>query len=560
MSSIIRIKRSSGTAKPSSLLWGEQAYVTGIGSYGGLNQYKDRIFIGDDGSNVNPVGGYYYASMMEHAPGAIAGVTNTRNSDGGIVAVLDSDRKVDEWNVDNLKLDTNTLSSSNTDGDIILDPNGSGEVVIPDDTFLSFGTGKDTKIEYDENGTDKLRFSGSQISFDNTTESTDKDTGSVIFEGGVGIEKNLNIGGDLDVGGSVSVGALGSAEIGHIRIKDNIISSSSASNDKIYIDPFPDGLSNQGDVIIKGNLQVDGTTTAVNSTNVTVNDPIFTIGDVTSERTVMSTVSVGANQITIDSVVGINTGDTVSGSASLPNSGLTTITAYDTAGKTITIQGTTTAGITTQTQLTITHAYDTNTDRGIAFNYNVGVGTANAKTGFFGYVDTDSNTNSNAPEGAWTYVPDGAINNSTVSGTRGYLDIKGIYYQTADYNTGGVVYFDSNGLQTSTNAVASPVDTSKQILTAITKITLGLPSNVTLVKGDIVKQDTSNAYGVVESAVNNAASIPLIGVEGTFVTNQNIRKEGNNGSVQNLSVIPNDVTTNYTNKPSWTSTLDGGTF
>ena len=560
MSSIIRIKRSSGTAKPSSLLWGEQAYVTGIGSYGGLNQYKDRIFIGDDGSNVNPVGGYYYASMMEHAPGAIAGVTNTRNSDGGIVAVLDSDRKVDEWNVDNLKLDTNTLSSTDTDGDVILSPNGTGEVVIPDDTFLSFGNGKDTKIEYDENGVDKLTFTGADVRFNIDTQSTSKDTGSVIFEGGVGIEKNLNVGGDLDIGGSVSVGALGSAEIGHIRIKDNIISSSSASNDKIYIDPFPDGLSNQGDVIIKGNLQVDGTTTAVNSTNVTVNDPIFTIGDVTSERTVMSTVAVGANQITIDSVVGINTGDTVSGSASLPNSGLTTVTAYDTAGKTITIQGTTTAGITTQTQLTITHAYDTNTDRGIAFNYNVGVGTANAKTGFFGYVDTDSNASSSAPAGAWTYVPDGAVNNSTVSGTRGYLDIKGIYYQTADYNTGGVVYFDSNGLQTSTNAVASPVDTSKQVLTAITKITLGLPSNVTLSKGDIVKQDTSNAYGVVESAVSGGASIPLIGVEGTFVTNQNIRKEGNNGSIQNLSVIPNDVTTNYTNKPSWTSTLDGGTF
>ena len=556
MSSIIRIKRSSGTAKPSSLLWGEQAYVTGIGSYGGLNQYKDRIFIGDDGSNVNPVGGYYYASMMEHAPGAIAGVTNTRNSDGGIVAVLDNNRKVDEWNVDNLKLDTNTLSSTDTDGDVILSPNGTGEVVIPDDTFLSFGTGKDVKIEYDENGTDKLRFSGNQISFDNTTQSTDKDTGSVIFEGGVGIEKNLNVGGNF----TTSEGTFTSGEIGQIKIENNIISSNSSSNDKIYIDPFPDGLSNQGDVIIKGNLQVDGTTTAVNSTNVTVNDPIFTIGDVTSERTVMSTVAVGANQITIDSVVGINTGDTVSGSASLPNSGLTTITAYDTAGKTITIQGTTTAGITTQTQLTITHAYDTNTDRGIAFNYNVGVGTANAKTGFFGYVDTDSNASSSAPAGAWTYVPDGAVNNSTVSGTRGYLDIKGIYYQTADYNTGGVVYFDSNGLQTSTNAVASPVDTSKQVLTAITKITLGLPSNVTLVKGDIVKQDTSGAYGVVESAVSGGASIPLIGVEGTFVTNQNIRKEGNNGAIQNLSVIPNNVTTNYTNRPSWTSTLDGGTF
>ena len=557
MSSIIRIKRSSGTAKPSSLLWGEQAYVTGIGSYGGLNQYKDRIFIGDDGSNVNPVGGYYYASMMEHAPGTIAGVTNTRNSDGGIVAVLDNNRKVDEWNVDNLKLDSNTLSSSDTDGDIIINPDGTGEVVIPDDTFLTFGTDKNAKIEYDENGNDKLEFSGAQISFENTTESTDKDTGSVIFEGGVGIEKNLNVGGNFTTSEGIFTGA---TEIGQIKIENNIISSNSSSNDKIYIDPFPDGLSNQGDVIIKGNLQVDGTTTAVNSTNVTVNDPIFTIGDVTSERTVMSTVAVGANQITIDSVVGINTGDTVSGSASLPNSGLTTVTAYDTAGKTITIQGTTTAGITTQTQLTITHAYDTNTDRGIAFNYNVGVGTANSKTGFFGYVDTDSNASSSAPAGAWTYVPDGAVNNSTVSGTRGYLDIKGIYYQTADYNTGGVVYFDSNGLQTSTNAVASPVDTSKQVLTAITKITLGLPSNVTLLKGDIVKQDTSNAYGVVESAVSGGASIPLIGVEGTFVTNQNIRKEGNNGEIQNLLVIPNNVTTNYTNRPSWTSTLDGGTF
>ena len=128
MASIIRIKRSSGTAKPATLNWGELGYVTGIGSFGGTNQYKDRIFVGDDGQNANPVGGYYYASMMEHSPGTITGVTNTRNTDGGIVAVLDSNRKVDEWNVDNLTLNSNTLSSTDTDGDIILDPNGSGAV------------------------------------------------------------------------------------------------------------------------------------------------------------------------------------------------------------------------------------------------------------------------------------------------------------------------------------------------------------------------------------------------------------------------------------------------
>ena len=168
MASIIRIKRSSGTTKPASLNWGEMAYVTGIGSYGGVNQYKDRIFIGDDGNNVFAVGGQYYSSMMEHAPGAIAGVQNTRNSDGGIVAVLDNNRKVDQWNVDNLRMDGNTVSSTDTDGDIIFETTGTGHINVVDDTILSFGSDKDVQIEYDENGNDEVVVSsptGKQVKF-----------------------------------------------------------------------------------------------------------------------------------------------------------------------------------------------------------------------------------------------------------------------------------------------------------------------------------------------------------------------------------------------------------
>ncbi len=524
MASIIRIKRSSGTNKPASLNWGEMGYVTGIGSYGGTNQYKDRIFVGDDGSNVFPIGGHYYTSMMEHAPGTIAGVQNTRNSDGGIVAVLDNTRRVDQWNVDNLRLDGNIISSTDTDGDIIFDPNGTGEITVVDDTFLSFGTDQDVKFEYDEDGSDRLLISGKEVMF-NTP---------------------LNVS--------------TASYFGKIKIEENVISTISGAGDKLFIDPFPDGLSNQGDVIIKGNLQIDGTTTSVNSTNVTVNDPIFTIGDVTSERTVMQSVATGINTITLDSVVGINTGDIVSGHASLPNSGLTTVTDYDVNKKIITIEGNTSAGITTTSPITITHAFDTNTDRGIAFNYNIGVGTANSKTGYFGYVDTDSNPDSSAVARSWTYVPDASVSGNTVSGTRGYLDIKGIYYQTADYNTHGAVYFDENGLQTSTNNPASPIITSKQILTAVTKNTLALPSNVTVVVGDIVRQDTSGAYGIVESSVTNGNAIDLVGVEGTFTNTYNIRKEGDNGSIQDLAVIPATVSVIYTNKPHWTSTLDGGTF
>tara|TARA_B100000700_G_scaffold69643_1_gene77215 strand:- start:744 stop:2348 length:1605 start_codon:yes stop_codon:yes gene_type:complete len=534
MASIIRIKRSSGTNKPASLNWGEMGYVTGIGSYGGTNQYKDRIFVGDDGNNVFPVGGYYYSSMMEHSPGAIAGVQNTRNSDGGIVAVMGPSPntalagaislKVDQWNVDNIRMDGNVISSTDTDGDVIFDPAGTGHVNIVDDTHLSFGSDKDVKFEYDEDGTDRLIVSGKQVMF-NTP---------------------LNVSTE--------------SYFGKVKIEDNIISTVSGAGDKLFIDPFPDGLSNQGDVIVKGNLQVDGTTTSVNSTNVTVNDPIFSIGDVTSERTVMASVATGVSTITLDSIVGINTGDIISGHASLPNSGLTTVTQYDVNNKIVTVEGTTTAGITTTTVLTVTHAFDTNTDRGIAFNYNTGIGTANSKTGFFGYVDTDSNNGSYAPAGSWTYVPDASTTSNTVSGTRGFLDIKGIYYQTADYNTHGAVYFDENGLQTSTNNPAAPVITSKQVLTAITKNTLTLPSNVTLVVGDIIRQDTTGAYGVVESPVSNGNSVDLVGVEGTITNTYNIRKEGNNGAIQDLGVVPSTVSVIYTNKPSWTSTLDGGTF
>ena len=567
MASIIRIKRSSGTAKPASLNWGEMAYVTGVGQYGGTNQYKDRVFLGDDGTNVNPVGGFYYTSMMEHTPGALNGVTNSRNSDGGIVAILDSSRKIDVWNVDNLTLDANTLSSTDTDGDIIFNPNGSGEVMIPDDTFLGFGGGAngtataDSKIEYDENGTDQLTFTGADVRFNIATQSTTKDTGSIITEGGIGVEKNVNIGGDLIVDG-------GNARLGNIRVSSNVISSLAGAENKIFIDPYPDGLSNEGDVVIKGNLQVDGTTTTVNSTQTTVNDPIMMVGDTTSKRTVMTAMANGASAVVVDQVTGIAVNDTLLHS-SFSLSGITTVTAINTGTKTLTFQGTAIAGISTQTEITVVHATDTNTDRGLGFTYNVGVGTANSTDGFFG-LDDSSIASSSAGVGnhgthgdnsrRWTYVPDATITASVVSGTKGFLDIKGIYYQSGNFSSGGVVWFDSEGLQRSTNAPASPVITSKQVLTAITKVVLTLPGAVTLAQGDIVKQDTTSAFGVVESAVSGGTSVPLVGVEGTFNTSNNLRREGQSGAIQNLSTSPDAVTNTYTNKPHWTSTLDGGTF
>tara|TARA_Y100000992_G_scaffold53357_1_gene31864 strand:- start:30 stop:1730 length:1701 start_codon:yes stop_codon:yes gene_type:complete len=566
MASIIRIKRSSGTAKPGSLNWGEMAYVTGIGSYGGTNQYKDRVFLGDDGTNVNPVAGHYYTSMMEHTPGSLTGVTNSRNSDGGIVAVVDSNRKIDEWNVDNITLNGNLISTTDTDGDLVIHPNGNGDIMVPDDTKIGFGGGAngtaapDAYIRYDEVGVDKLEIGGAITRFTNTTQATTKDDGAVVLEGGLSVEKNAVVGGDLIVSG-------GNAKLGNIRIENNIIASLAGADNTIFIDPYPDGLSNEGNVIIKGNLQVDGTTTTVNSTQSTVNDPIMTVGDVTSTRTVMVTVASGVSTAIIDDVNGIAVNDTLQ-HANLSASGITTVTAINSGAKMLTFQGTTTAGISTGSQFTVTHATDTNTDRGLSFKYNVGVGTANAKDGFFGFDDSSiaastagtGNHGTHADDSRrWTYVPDATISASVVSGTKGFLDVKGLYYQSGNFSSGGVVWFDDKGLQRSTNAPASPVITSKQILTAITKVVLTMPGNVTLAVGDIVKQDSTNAFGIVESAVNAATSVPLIGVEGTFNNSNTLVREGQSGGTASLAA-PSSVASTYVNKPHWTSTLDGGTF
>ena len=570
MASIIRIKRSSGTAKPASLNWGELAYVTGIGSFGGTNQYKDRVFLGDDGSNCNPVAGHFYTSMMEHEAGKLTGVSNTRNSDGGVVAILDSNRKIDEWNVDNLTLNGNTFSSTNTDGDIIINPNGSGDIMVPDDTKIAFGGGSDGNsapqafIRYDEVGDDRLEIGSDvdslgKVKFTNVTQATTTTDGSVFFAGGIGIAKNAVVGGDLIVGG-------GNAKLGNIRIENNIIASLAGADNTIFIDPYPDGLSNEGNVIIKGNLQVDGTTTTVNSTQSTVNDPILTVGDVTSTRTVMVTVASGVSTAIIDDIGGINVNDTITVTNISP-SGISTVTAINSGAKMLTFQGTTTAGIATGTQLTITHATDTNTDRGLSFKYNTATGTANQKDGFFGFDDSSiaSSTAGTGNHGThgdnsrrWTYVPDATITNSVVAGTKGFLDIKGIYYQSGNFSSGGVVWFDSEGLQRSTNAPASPTITSKQVLTAVTKVVLTMPGNVTLAQGDIIKQNSSNAFGVVESAVNAATTVPVVGVEGTFNNSNTLVRESSGG--QSNLAAPSSVATTYVNKPHWTSTLDGGTF
>ena len=109
MASIIRVKRSTGTAAPSAQNFGEVAYTDGVGTHGDKGY---RLFVGDQGGlsgDVDVIGGRYYTDLLSIGPGLVAGQTNPTTAANGFVAVLDQNRKVDQWNVDNLTLDLNTL-------------------------------------------------------------------------------------------------------------------------------------------------------------------------------------------------------------------------------------------------------------------------------------------------------------------------------------------------------------------------------------------------------------------------------------------------------------------
>lgn len=71
--------------------------------------------------------------------------------------------------------------------------------------------------------------------FSDTTDSTDKDTGSIVVEGGIGVEKSVNIGGNLNVSGvSTFVGEVtfkgGTINIGDSDQDDIIVAGEFASN------------------------------------------------------------------------------------------------------------------------------------------------------------------------------------------------------------------------------------------------------------------------------------------------------------------------------------------
>ena len=91
----------------------------------------------------------------------------------------------------------------------------------------------------------------------------------------------------LDLGETDSnLAGLNSIEVGDVRITSNVISSRTTGT--LIIDPNPIGDSAGGfggELVIRGNLTVQGTTTTINSTTVSVNDKNIVLADSAANAT-----------------------------------------------------------------------------------------------------------------------------------------------------------------------------------------------------------------------------------------------------------------------------------
>jgi len=126
---IIKIKRSGTSGAPASLKLGELAYSYLTASGNPTSNGGDRLFIGANGVNggtgnandVIVIGGKYFTDLLDHERGIL-----TASS----ALVVDASKKLDELLVDNLSLNGNTLSTTDTNGNLTLSPNGTGLVSI----------------------------------------------------------------------------------------------------------------------------------------------------------------------------------------------------------------------------------------------------------------------------------------------------------------------------------------------------------------------------------------------------------------------------------------------
>ena len=214
--------------------------------------------------------------------------------------------------VDNVTINTNTISTTNSNGNLILAPNGTGDVEITADTLSVTATeGESATLllaadESDDNGDDwsLINSTGNTLTFNNdisgsTVAQLTLTPHATVGSSTTAIAGNATVAGTLDVTGVISptthvdmpdsakvkIGSSDDLELYHDGTNSYIENSTGAlkiatetSGIAVTLGHTTSEVTVGDNLTVTGNLTVSGTTTTVNSTTVSISDPIFEIG------------------------------------------------------------------------------------------------------------------------------------------------------------------------------------------------------------------------------------------------------------------------------------------
>ena len=338
MANLTRIKiltTGATTSAPSNIKTGELAYsyVAGTQANNG-----DRLYIGTGAesggvaSSVDLIGGKYFTGLLDHVHGTL-----TASS----AIITDSSNKINQLNVDNLRLDGNSLTSTDTNGNIVLDPAGAGKTVLHNvyingtsDSLAEFiydtvggavtgGTGI-TVANSDGADTSTVSITNTSVtagSYGSTTQIptfTVNAQGQLIAAGVVDVATALTVNGDSGTG---DVDLL-TDDLRIIGTANEVVTTSAKSGTNVTLTiglpddvTIGDALTVTGAASVGGNFSVDGNVTLGNATSDTVNTSgnLTVGGDLTVNGT---TTSVNSTVISLDDpvlVLADNSGTTVDG-------------------------------------------------------------------------------------------------------------------------------------------------------------------------------------------------------------------------------------------------------
>jgi hypothetical protein len=315
------------TSAPSNIKTGELAYSYVAGTQGNNG---DRLYIGTGAesggvaSSVDLIGGKYFTGLLDHVHGTL-----TASS----AIITDSNNKISQLNVDNLRLDASTLTSTNTNGDVIIDPNGTGKTVLHNvyidgtsDSLEEFiydtvggavtgGTGI-TVTNSDGADTSTVSITNTGVTAGSYGSATQIPTFTVNAQGQLSAAGVANVATALTVDGDSGTGDVDllTDDLRIIGTANEIVTSTAKSGTDVTVtlslpddvtigdaltvtgnasvggtfsvngnttlgNATSDTVATTGNLTVGGNLVVNGTTTSVNSTTITLDDPVLVLAD-----------------------------------------------------------------------------------------------------------------------------------------------------------------------------------------------------------------------------------------------------------------------------------------